>query len=459
MPAPSLPLPTSALPSVTLIPARPAVRRGAETVVTVLARITAPERPVATERPRLNLAFAIDISGSMGGEKLDCAKRAAIHALGQLRDDDRVAIVTFDSTVEVVVPSTSARNRGRIEAAIQRLETRGMTALHEGWRVAGMQVAEHLDAAALNRVVLLTDGQANVGISDAPTIADHVRTLAARGVSTSAFGIGRDYNEDLLEAVADAGDGSYAFIASPEDLPTIFAAELAGLSATFARGLRLRLSRAPGVVLDAVLNDLPSTSGVVLDDRLADPDGAIHGLGGLVAQPGRWSWSELPNLLYGQTRDIAFRLRVRTGEGHTGDGHSGDGHTGDVAIAEAVLSWIPAGSERRTGAVLDVLALPAVSAAEYDAMSDDLAVTAAVARQESAQFVREAASHAERGDVVRARRSMGSARTVAAAYSHTPAYSEDIAAYDRTEAFFHSNDAGLAAKEAKAAAFRGKRSE
>ncbi len=443
----------ASLPTVEILTCRPAVRRGTDTLVTAVVRITAPEAPAHAERRRINIAFAIDMSGSMGGEKMEHARRAAIHAVDLLAAGDRVAVVAFDTAIETVVPSTvvGAHNRAAIAAAISRIQPRGGTDLHEGWRAAGLEAAAHHDDGALNRVVLLTDGQANAGIVDPAVIAAHVRELAARGVSTSAYGIGRDYNEDLLESVADAGDGSYAFIASPDDLPALFDAELAGLGATFARGVRLRLSRARGVSLDAVLTDLPSARGLTLDDRLPDPAGAVHGLGGIAAEPGRWTWSQLPNLLHGRSREVVVRLRVA--------GAASAHARGDVPIADAVLSWIPSGSARRVGAVLDVLALPAVSAAEYDAMHDDADVTAAIAQQDVARGVREAALAAERGDIAGARVMLSQAQYSMPYYAGTAAHAADTAAFDRTMAFLDDGDAVSSAKEAKMAAYRRRRTD
>ncbi len=448
-------MPDSLLPRLDLVPSRPALRRAAATEVTLLVRVTAPDRPATATpvaRPRLNLAFSIDVSGSMSGPKLDHAKAAILHALTVLGDDDHVSVVAFASTVEVVVPSMAARNRAFVADAVRRLHTRGSTALHEGWRVAGVEVAGAFDPNALNRVILLTDGQANVGLADAPTVSGHVRELAARGISTSAFGIGRDYNEDLLEAMADAGDGTYAFVASPADLPKLFDAELSGLATTFARDVTVRLSRAAGVELVTVLNDLPVRRGVTIDEPHADPDGAIHGLGGLRARPDRWQWTALPNLIYGQTRDLVVRLRVAPS--HTAAAAV------DVPICEAVLAWTPAGEARRHAAVLDVLALPTVDAAEYDALADDRDVLAAAARQESSRYARQSGDAASRGDLRMARRQMSFAMEASAEFvaSH-PEMADDLAVYRRSDEALLDNDALLAAKEAKAAAYRSKRAD
>jgi len=118
-----------------------------------------------------------------------------------------------------------------------------------------MQVSQFLNAE-LNRVILLSDGLANVGETNPDAIASDVHGLAKRGVSTSTMGLGDDYNEDLLEAMARSGDGNYYYIASAEQLPSILEQELQGLTATFGSAATLHLEPQGDVVVADVLNDL-----------------------------------------------------------------------------------------------------------------------------------------------------------------------------------------------------------
>ena len=127
--------------------------------------------------------------------------------MDQLRADDRVSVVAFDDTTETVIASTPAADKARLKAGIARIDARGSTALHAGWVEGGVQVGAHLAPGHLNRVILFTDGQANVGETRPDAICNDVHGLATRGVSTSTLGIGADYNEDLLEAMARSGDG------------------------------------------------------------------------------------------------------------------------------------------------------------------------------------------------------------------------------------------------------------
>ena len=198
-----------ATPSIQLIPLRAAVSTERESTLDVLVRIIAPTVDRPTTRPSLNLSLVIDRSGSMDGDKIAFARQAAAFAVEQLLPQDRVSVVIFDDEVQTLVPSTLVENRQMILEAIRRIQAGGSTALHEAWRQGGLQVSHHLDREHLNRVILLSDGLANVGETNPDVIATDVHKLAGLGVSTTTMGVGDDYNEDLMAAMAKSGDGNY----------------------------------------------------------------------------------------------------------------------------------------------------------------------------------------------------------------------------------------------------------
>ncbi len=195
----------------------------------------------------------------MAGRKLSHARKAARFLAQQLTGRDRLAIVSFDDEVTVNVPSSPAGNPQPFLEAINRIHSGGSTALFDGWLEGAKQVAAHLDPAALNRVLLLSDGQANQGLTDAREIATKVGGLTQRGVSTSSFGLGDGFDEDLMGAIAGAGDGTLAFLDSPDRLEDLYASELQGLATTLGRRVSLGVRPKNGASELDLLNDLPLT--------------------------------------------------------------------------------------------------------------------------------------------------------------------------------------------------------
>ena len=178
-------------------------------------------------RPDAALTVVVDVSGSMGDPgKLDVV-REALHALVDAgRPDDSLAIVTFSDEARVVQPMTSLRERGRLHAAIDELRAEGSTGLEDGL-VTGYRVArEGFRAGATNRVVLLSDGLANVGATDADSILGQVREQASRergqAVTLLGVAVGRDYGDAMMEQLADHGDGVVVYVDAAEQAKRAF---------------------------------------------------------------------------------------------------------------------------------------------------------------------------------------------------------------------------------------------
>jgi Ca-activated chloride channel family protein len=251
---------SQAAPKIEFATERPKLVAGRDQTVGVLIRIIPPEpEAVAGRRPALNLSLVLDRSGSMKGVKMERALEAAAYGIDELLPTDRLSVVIFDDQIEVLIPSQCAENKADLKERLARVFTRNSTALHEAWVRGGIQVSEHLDGEAINRVLLITDGRANVGLTGTDEIVSQAGELCRRGVSTSTIGIGDDFNEDLLLPMAQAAGGNAWHVERADDLPRIFAVELGGLIAQVAHTVSLGLIPSDGIRLVDVLNDFELT--------------------------------------------------------------------------------------------------------------------------------------------------------------------------------------------------------
>jgi Ca-activated chloride channel family protein len=172
----------------------------------VLIELDAPAATAERHREPVNIAFVLDRSGSMGGRKIELARKAVEVAIDRLLPEDRFAVVAYDDRIDVVVESTPASREAK-DGALRRIrdiDARGSTNLGGGWLKGAEQVALHQAAAGgggVHRVLLLTDGLANQGITDPAELARHAGELRARGIGTSTFGVG-DFSDTLLQGMA-----------------------------------------------------------------------------------------------------------------------------------------------------------------------------------------------------------------------------------------------------------------
>src|ERR1700722_10708957 len=196
----------------------------------------------------LNIAGVIDHSGSMAGAKIEKARQAAMQLIDQLTAQDNLALVEFDDRVEVLFPSQHVVDREALKAQVQRIEPGGSTALYAGVEAGGKQLLEiESRTERINRVILLSDGLANVGPSSTSDLKSLGRSLSRQGVSVSTIGVGDDYNEDLMAGLAEASDANYYYVQDAEKLPEIFAKELGGLETVTARDVQIVIACPDGV--------------------------------------------------------------------------------------------------------------------------------------------------------------------------------------------------------------------
>ena len=250
---------TQQFPKVEFLTTQAKLVAGREQTVDVLIRITAPELDTSRFRSPLNLSLVLDRSGSMAGVKMVNARNAAMFCVDQMLPTDRLSVVAFDEHIDVLFPSEPVSNKHSMKDLISRIEARGSTALHEAWVRGGLTVSEKLIDGGINRVVLITDGQANVGLTGTDEIVSQALGLYERGVSTSTIGIGDDFNEDLLMPMAHSAGGNAWHVVEPNDMQRIFQIELEGLVAQYAHTVSLSLIPADGVRIADQLNDFELT--------------------------------------------------------------------------------------------------------------------------------------------------------------------------------------------------------
>ncbi|MBA2719219.1 MAG: VWA domain-containing protein, partial [Chloroflexi bacterium] len=220
----------------------------------VLAQVTAPAADRRRERLPVNLAFVLDRSGSMSGEKIQLARQTIVEALGRLDARDRFSIVAYDDVIDVVVEATAATPDARA-IALSRLagiDARNSTNLSGGWLRGAEQVAIEQLADGVNRVLLLTDGLANAGITDAAELATHAAALRARGVSTTTFGVGTDFDEVLLQGMSDGGGGHFYFVRDAATIRDHIASEVGETLEVVARDVEIEIVVADGVQVEAL---------------------------------------------------------------------------------------------------------------------------------------------------------------------------------------------------------------
>lgn len=204
--------------------------------------------PRRESRLPVNLALVIDRSGSMGGDKIAKAREAALAAVRCLASDDIISIIAFDTEVETIVPAQRVGRARGLEAAICRIEARGNTALHGGVACGANELRKHIeDNRGVNRVILLSDGLANVGPSSPEELGRLGHSLMKEGISVSTIGLGLGYNEDLMARLAQRSDGNTYFVENSSDLPRIFSAELGDVLNVVARRVVIEIEFPEGV--------------------------------------------------------------------------------------------------------------------------------------------------------------------------------------------------------------------
>ena len=200
------------------------------------------------KRVPINLAIVIDKSGSMSGQRIEKAREAAILAVNMLNENDTLSIVAYDSEARVIVPATKVDNRLRIIGLInENIYAEGGTALFAGLSKGIKQVENQLTKDKVNRIILLSDGQANIGPSSVDELSQLAIIAAKKNIAITTLGIGSDYNELLMSSIASYSDGNHVFVNNSADLENVFVHEFTDLMSAIAQDVVITIQLKNGV--------------------------------------------------------------------------------------------------------------------------------------------------------------------------------------------------------------------
>lgn len=201
----------------------------------------------------LNLSLVIDKSGSMGEtNKLTRVKSALLTLVSQLRTTDVLSIVVFDSEAQVLLPAQRLSEGSGIQSLIRGIQPGSTTNLNAGLVLGYQEALKHYSKAATNRVILLTDGIANQGVTEPERIAQGSLSFNDRGIDLSTIGVGLDLNKDLLRTLAKSGRGLFHFVANSADIEKVFVKELQSLISPVASEPNLEIEYSPRLKLKKV---------------------------------------------------------------------------------------------------------------------------------------------------------------------------------------------------------------
>jgi Ca-activated chloride channel family protein len=333
-----------------------------EDKVTVLLDLAAPVVSPAEPRARSAVQVVLDRSGSMAGDRLQAALDAVDALVTRLDPQDAFGLVAFDDAVAITVPSGPLRDKAAVRAAIRAVTPGGMTNLSGGY-LRGLQEAQRSANGAGATLVLLSDGHANVGVTDHDTLGGLAAGARRQGVSTSTIGLGLDYDEALLAAVARGGAGDAHFAEDGDAAGAALAGEVDGLLHRVAQAASLIIRPTGDVAGVALFNDLDVTT--------------VEG--GLMI--------ELGDFFSGEERRLLFELHVPAAAA-----------LGLAQIAELELRWVevPSLTTKTVTLPVNVNVVPGDQAAGRIA---NPVVTSERAFQDAQKAKRQATDALRRGDI------------------------------------------------------------
>ena len=233
----------------------------------------AADKVVAANRPSVNLAIVLDRSGSMHGDKIVKAREAACEAIRRLDARDVVSVVAYDDRSEVIISAQHVTEKEALVARIRSIEPRGCTALFDGVMAGAAELRKLKGKCEISRVLLLSDGQANVGPSSAEELGRCGALLMKDGIAVSTIGLGVDYNEDLMTRLSQKSDGNSYFVEKSDDLSRVFARELGDVLSVAATKVALKVCFGAGFTPVALIG----RDGRILDGTVSIDLNQLYG--------------------------------------------------------------------------------------------------------------------------------------------------------------------------------------
>jgi Ca-activated chloride channel family protein len=358
------------------------------------------------ERMPLNLAFVLDRSGSMAGEKVANLREAVKLVIDQLEPDDIISIVIFDDRADVLVPSQPASDRDGLKRLVDRITDRGGTEMSKGMRLGLNELRKNMGHDRVSRMVLLTDGQTYGDEDECIKLAKECQEL---GLPIVAFGLGEDWNEELLDEIAGAtaGSGGFSeFIQEPSQILTHFQDVLRSMKGTVAKNAYLTLRLVQGVSPRQVWRVLPLISNLGYQP-LSDRDVQVP-LGDIERDVGQAILVELliPPRPVGRYRlaqaEVSYDIPSRNIFGEKVRTDVIVEYTADEALAKQVNAKVMNFVEKATAFKLQTQALAAAKSGDYERATRLLRQSAtrllSIGEKELATVALEEAKRLEQGE-------------------------------------------------------------
>lgn len=225
----------------------------------VMLGMNTPIDPAQQPRLPLNLAIAVDTSGSMAGQSIEAVREGLYRMLDDLGPDDRISLISFNNDATVIVDAVSGDD-DLLTLAIGNLQATGRTNIYDGLRVAYETVEAHADSELQNRVILLSDGEASEGIQSDAKLVEMSSAYSAEGYSLTTIGMGNEFNPELMRDLAEKGAGAFYFLEDPAAVVEVFEEEVATFLVPLAKDVEISLSVDSGYALRAIYGTKQATT-------------------------------------------------------------------------------------------------------------------------------------------------------------------------------------------------------